>query len=595
MGMGEPGPHPRRLGSFEVLQEIGQGGMGIVFLARQPSLERLAVLKRIRRELLEDARMLERFQREARAAAAVHHHNVVAVYDCFPFRGDHYIAQEFVDGKDLREVLDATGRLDVDVAALVGLEIIRGVEEIHSTGTIHRDLKPANILLGHDGAVKIVDFGIALDWRAEGLTRPGTMIGSIPYMSPEQMAGERVDYRSDLFSFGMVLYEMVVGAPAFVESPDDAPDVVLKRMKRAQFAPPRARVPAVPRYLSRLIVDCLRATPSKRPASASSVRRFLEHHLGTVSPPDSRAELVAFLQRRDLLPAGSDRTAVRPRRRAVRRFGRGRWLVRTAAALLPLLFGAAYLAGRASSGTGDLPRRARVERERPATVPAAIAREPLSTRFAVMTHEVGADESVASIAEHYYGTAAVASSIVRFNGRSNALLRPGENIELPYCEVHRVAPGDSWSTLAARYVGRRSAHPAIALLNGRAPNEPLHVGEQIIIPVAVPYRLSAGDSWAGLAQRFYGSVDLAPAIEVFNEIDDPDRLPVGQTIEIPLTSLRLRGEPSLPVPAPDVLGPIDAAAASETCGAAPCDAAEVPVEGPPIELAPPGALDPAAN
>src|SRR5262245_7233174 len=120
--------------------------MGVVYLARQPALERLVVLKKIRRELLIDPSMLGRFQREARAAAAVHHHNVVAVYDCFEARGDHYIAQELVRGADLRSILAKLGRLDPAVAAHVALEIARGLEEIHASGIVHRDLKPANVL-----------------------------------------------------------------------------------------------------------------------------------------------------------------------------------------------------------------------------------------------------------------------------------------------------------------------------------------------------------------------------------------------------------------------------------------------------------------
>jgi len=351
MGTAQPSEHVKKLGSFEVLQEIGQGGMGIVYLARQPALERLAVLKRIRRELLTDSRMLERFHREARAAAAVHHRNVVAVYDCFPVRGDHYIAQEFVDGKDLRTIVDELRRIDADMAALIGLEVIRGLEQIHASGTIHRDLKPANILVGRDGAVKIADFGIALDWKADGLTHPGTMIGSIPYMSPEQMQGKRIDYRSDLFSFGMMLYEMLVGAPAFVESTEDSSEVVLKRMKGAEFVPPRVAVPTVPRYLARLIGSCLRATPSRRPESAASVRLLLERHLGGACSADSSLEIAAFFHQQGVLPAIDDRTTVQPALRARRRRRRRSWMLPTSAAALLLLLGTAYFAGKAGSGT----------------------------------------------------------------------------------------------------------------------------------------------------------------------------------------------------------------------------------------------------
>jgi len=133
---------PKKLGSFEILEEIGQGGMGIVYLARQPDLDRPVVVKKMLRGLTVDPSAVERFQREARAAAAVHHQNVVAVYDCFSIRGDHYIAEEYVDGPDLRSVLDEAKRLEPRIAALIALEIVRGLEEIHARGIVHRDLKP---------------------------------------------------------------------------------------------------------------------------------------------------------------------------------------------------------------------------------------------------------------------------------------------------------------------------------------------------------------------------------------------------------------------------------------------------------------------
>lgn len=158
----------RRLGSFEIVREIGQGGMGVVFLARQPALDRRVVLKKIRRELLTDPTIVRRFQLEARAAAAVHHQNVVAVYDCFSHRGDHYIAQEWVPGVDLDAILESEGTLEPVLAARIALEVARGLEEIHAAGIVHRDLKPANVLIGQAGETKIADFGIALEARSGG-------------------------------------------------------------------------------------------------------------------------------------------------------------------------------------------------------------------------------------------------------------------------------------------------------------------------------------------------------------------------------------------------------------------------------------------
>ena len=342
----------KRVGSFEVVREVGQGGMGVVYLARQPTLERYVVLKRIRRELLADPGMVERFQREARAAAAVQHQNVVAVYDCFAHRGDHYIAQEYVDGPDLRTVLDATGPLAPRTAALIGLEIARGLEEIHARGIVHRDLKPGNILLGRGGESKIADFGIALEGRGYSLTRPGTLMGSVPYLSPEQLMGERVDYRSDLFLLGILLYEMLTGSPPFEESEDHSTDTLLERMLQARYEPLRRRVKGVPRSLQRLVRRCLRAKPVQRIASATDARRVLERLLGRISPADARREIAAALGARGAVDVSNGETGLQPAVLNERFAGwRGLLTQRTApAALLICLIGI----GAAASAVGLL-------------------------------------------------------------------------------------------------------------------------------------------------------------------------------------------------------------------------------------------------
>jgi len=309
-------PASRRLGSFEVLQELGQGGMGVVFLARQPALDRLVVLKRVHREMLDDPSTAERFQREARSAAAVHHHNVVAVYDCFSARGDDYIAQEFVDGVDLRAVLDKIHPLEPRIAALIALEVIRGLEEIHAQGIVHRDLKPGNILVGCAGEVKIADFGIALEGKGDTLTRPGVMMGSLSYMSPEQMLGERGDYRSDLFLFGILLYEMFTGVTPFDRSTEESPDTLLERIQKGRFELPRQRARTTPRYIDHMIRTCLRAKPSRRVQSSTLLRRLLERRVGNVSPSDCRSEIASYLWERGIFRETEDRTRVRPRPKA---------------------------------------------------------------------------------------------------------------------------------------------------------------------------------------------------------------------------------------------------------------------------------------
>jgi serine/threonine protein kinase len=297
-------------GSFVVEKELGRGGMGVVLLARQKSLDRPAVLKKLRRELAESPELAERFQREARAAAAVHHQNVVAVYDCFQYRGEHVIAQEFVDGVDLKSALARTGPLPWRVAARIGLEVARGLEEIHVRGTVHRDLKPANILLGRRGEVKIADFGIALEASGDALTRPGVVVGTPPYLPPEQMRGERLDARGDLFSLGVVLYEMLAGALPYPAGGEEGSDELLKRMQKERYESLRRRAPDVPRFLVRLVRSCLRPRPRQRIASAGALRRLLEGRLGAVSPADSRAELASWLWEQGVFEQRADETVV---------------------------------------------------------------------------------------------------------------------------------------------------------------------------------------------------------------------------------------------------------------------------------------------
>jgi len=284
---------PRTIGNFAIERELGAGGMGVVLLGRHMSLERLAVLKRLRPDLSASDELVERFAREARAAAAVHHQNVVAVYDWISWRGEHYIAQEYVDGVDLRAALAQLGEVPWRIAALVGLELARGLEAIHARGTVHRDLKPANVLIGRNGDVKIADFGVAQGATQDGLTRPGTTIGTPPYVAPEQLLGERVDARGDLFALGVVLYELLAGAPPFREPIGEETETLLERIQRAHYEPVRSASPRAPRWFARLVRALLRAKPRSRPGSAQLVRRLLERKLGAF-PSDARVELAGY-------------------------------------------------------------------------------------------------------------------------------------------------------------------------------------------------------------------------------------------------------------------------------------------------------------
>jgi len=329
--------------NFEVEEELGRGGMGVVFRARQPSLDRQVVLKKVRRDIADMPELAARFEREARAAAAVHHQNVVTVYDSFRWRGDQYIAQEYVDGLDLRTASGRTGPLPWRITALIGLGIARGLEDLHALGTVHRDLKPENILLSRRGEVKISDFGLALEARGESLTQPGVMIGSPSYMPPEQMLGERVDGRCDLFSFGAILFELLTGVKAYPEAKEEDADSLLVRMQKARRPRLRNLAKRTPLWLARLIRSCLHAKPRRRPSSAEVVRRLLERKLTAISPADCQMALASWFWERQVFETREGETVVKVARPSIsRKSGLHRFAA--AAATLALLLSLGVLA-----------------------------------------------------------------------------------------------------------------------------------------------------------------------------------------------------------------------------------------------------------
>jgi serine/threonine protein kinase len=292
-------PAPRKsIGTFEIERELGQGGMGVVYLARQPALDRRVVIKALRRDLTQG--------------------------------GERFISQEYVDGVDLASALETVRRLHPRVAALVALELARGLEEIHARGIVHRDLKPSNLLLGRGGEAKIADFGIALDGRSKGLTQVGQAVGTPEHMSPEQLRGERVDLRSDVFAFGVLLYEMLTGEPPFPDR-EEGPSL-LSRMEAGRYPAVRRFAPETPRALVRLVRRCLRARPKKRLGSAAELRRNLERQLSAPAPADCRAAIASWLWERKVFEeAESDGTRMQTASPAPRRRPLVRWAAAVAA------------------------------------------------------------------------------------------------------------------------------------------------------------------------------------------------------------------------------------------------------------------------
>ena len=301
----------RRLGGYVVEREIGAGGMGLVVLARQESLDRPAVLKRMHPDLVADPELEARFEREAKSACRLHHPNVVCIYDRFQVRGQAYLATEYVEGVDLAVVLEKVRPLPWRLAATIALEVARGLEAIHAHGTLHRDLKPQNLLVGRHGEVKITDFGLAVSpSTGAALTRPGVALGTPPYMSPEQMRADRTDPRTDLFSLGVVLYEMLVGEPPFLlpATEDDPP--LLERLEAGRYPRLRARRGDVPRALSRIVRDLLRPDPSKRTPTATDLRARLERLLDRPTPAECRHVVARFLWERRVFETKDSETVV---------------------------------------------------------------------------------------------------------------------------------------------------------------------------------------------------------------------------------------------------------------------------------------------
>ena len=299
---------PSRVGNYDVFELLGRGGMGEVYLAEQPELARTVVLKALRRDGDEDPSRAIRFRREAQAAAMIQHQNVVAVHDFFSWRNEHYIVQEYVRGEDLGSVIRHEGTIPWRIAALVALGMIRGLEEIHAREIVHRDLKPPNVLIGRDGEVKIADFGIAFDSSAPALTMTGHAIGSPPYMSPEQMQGETVDSRTDLFSLGVILYEMITGDVPFAAHDPENGIGLLQRVKKGRYTPLGKASPRTPRWLRKMVANCLQSKARKRPRDVVKLRRELEQRLGSPSPADARDDIADHLWDPIMMAAEAEET-----------------------------------------------------------------------------------------------------------------------------------------------------------------------------------------------------------------------------------------------------------------------------------------------
>ncbi|MBN2432463.1 MAG: protein kinase [Acidobacteria bacterium] len=273
---------PERLGSFKVLRKLGEGGMGTVYKALDTQLKRHVAIKLISPRNINDTVVRQRFLKEARSASALNHPNICTIFQVGQESGLDFIVMEYVEGQTLKELI-REGAFEPDALCRIGIQIAEALEHAHSRRMIHRDIKPANIMISTEGRVKILDFGLVKILEGEemkrtvatGLTEQGAILGTVNYMSPEQLAGGTVDHRTDLFSLGIVLYELASGAYPFEG------ENYIGIMHAILYKSPRALPTVVPPELQRIIGHVLEKDSERRYPSATELRLDLQRFLRT--------------------------------------------------------------------------------------------------------------------------------------------------------------------------------------------------------------------------------------------------------------------------------------------------------------------------
>src|SRR5215831_8412958 len=276
---------------YEILAMLGQGGMGAVYKARDQELDRLVALKVIRPELTTNPDILKRFKQELILARQVTHRNVIRIFDLGQAEGLKFITMEFLEGQDLRVELMKRGKFSPEDAARIILQISRALEVAHGEGVVHRDLKPQNIMLDANGRAYVMDFGIARSAYLPGMTQTGALIGTPEYMSPEQAKGEKLDERSDLFSLGVIFYELLTGNSPYYS---DTPLATLWRRMQEKAKPLTEVDPTIPKEISDIVAKLLEIEPANRFANAGELAWRLESWLGISNPALTATGTVAL-------------------------------------------------------------------------------------------------------------------------------------------------------------------------------------------------------------------------------------------------------------------------------------------------------------
>jgi serine/threonine-protein kinase len=298
-------------GRYQIIEELGTGGMGKVYRAVDKKLNEEVALKLIKPEIASDSKTLERFSQELRIARKIVHKNVGRMYELMEDGQAHFITMEFISGQDLRGLIRQSGQLAAGTAVSIAKQLCEGLSEAHRLRVVHRDLKPSNIMIDREGQARIMDFGIARSLKGKGITGEGVVIGTPEYMSPEQVEGKEADQRSDIYSLGIILYEMVTGRVPFE---GDTPFSVAYKHKHEAPEEPRKFNPQLPDALNRVILRCMEKNREKRFQTAQELLADLEkiERRAPAAPERATAErkpltskeiTVTFSLRKLLVPA----------------------------------------------------------------------------------------------------------------------------------------------------------------------------------------------------------------------------------------------------------------------------------------------------
>ena len=275
-----------KLGRYELVRVLGKGAMGVVYEARDPNLERRVAIKTISVDALGEREALEyeaRFRTEARSAARLQHPHIVSVYDSDRDLDVAFLVMEFVPGRDLKDHLDHGARYTLEQTAALMNDLLSALDYAHRQNIVHRDIKPANLLIESSGRVKLTDFGVArIQDSADATRTQGSLVGTLKYMSPEQVQGQTVDSRSDLFSAGIVLYQLLTGTRPF----DGANDFeVMRNIATQEHVPPSRHNPSLPAEIDLVMAQALAKSREQRYASAAEFNTALQDAVRSAADP----------------------------------------------------------------------------------------------------------------------------------------------------------------------------------------------------------------------------------------------------------------------------------------------------------------------